>query len=254
MFSTFFQPTIIVYFKIFMSKFPILMYHNVVSNSDESAGLSISVTKLEQQFQYLAKNKYTTFHFSELEKRSSLPAKSVVLTFDDVTENQLHLAIPLLEKYNLKATFFIPFKYIGKTDLWNNGTEQIMTLEQLKSLDSKYVELGHHSYEHKAYGSLSEIEINEDFDKSYQFIYQSAIKVFPVLAYPYGNYPKKGIPNKNFKKLLIKNNIKFGLRIGNRLNSFPFSDPYELKRIDIKGEDSLLKFKIKMKIGKLNLF
>lgn len=237
-----------------MSRFPILMYHNVVLNDEESIGLSISAAKLEQQFYYLAKNNYTTFHFSELENRTNLPTKSVVLTFDDVTENQLHLAMPLLEKYNLKATFFIPFKYIGKTDLWNNGTEKIMTLEQLKALNSKYVELGHHSYEHKAYASLSEIEINEDFDKSYQTINQSGLNVFPALAYPYGNYPKKGIPNKLFKKRLIKNNIKFGLRIGNRLNSFPFSDPYEIKRIDIKGEDSLLIFKIKMKIGKLNLF
>jgi peptidoglycan/xylan/chitin deacetylase (PgdA/CDA1 family) len=43
-----------------------------------------------------------------------------VLTFDDVTENQL-LCLSFTEKYNLKATFFIPFQYIGKADLWNQG-------------------------------------------------------------------------------------------------------------------------------------
>lgn len=237
-----------------MSRVPILMYHNVVSNSDLSLGLSISEAKLEEQFHYLAKNKYATFHFSELENCTNLPSKSVIITFDDVTENQLNFAVPLLEKYNLKATFFIPFKYIGKTDLWNNGTEKIMTLEQLKSLNSNHIELGHHSYEHKAYGSLTESEINEDFDKCYEIIQQSGLKVSPALAYPYGNFPKKGIANKEFKKVLEKNNIKFGLRIGNRVSSFPFSDPFEIKRIDIKGEDSLFIFKVKMKIGKLNLF
>lgn len=226
----------------------------MVSNPELSIGLSISVTKLEEQFQFLAKNNYTTFHFSELENRTKLPSKCVVLTFDDVTKNQLDFALPLLEKYNLKATFFIPFKYIGKTDLWNGGTERIMNLEQLKSLDPKRVELAHHSYKHSAYSSLSESEINHDFEKCYQIIKKSGLNVAPALAYPYGNFPKKGEGNKNFKKILEKNNIKFGLRIGNRLTSFPFSDPYAIKRIDIKGEDSLFVFKVKMKIGKLSLF
>jgi peptidoglycan/xylan/chitin deacetylase (PgdA/CDA1 family) len=53
---------------------------------------------------------------------STIPPKSVVLTFDDVTENQL-LCLSFTEKYNLKATFFIPFQYIGKADLWNQGKE-----------------------------------------------------------------------------------------------------------------------------------
>lgn len=237
-----------------MSKLPILMYHNVVSNSKLSTGLAMSVNKLEEQFQYLAENKYETFHFSELENKTKLPSKSVVITFDDVTENQLIFAFPLLEKYNLKATFFIPFNFIGRTDLCDSRPEKIMTLEQLKSLNPKYIELGHHSFEHIAYSTLNETEINEDFTNSYEIIRQSGLKVSPVVAYPYGNFPKRGSANKTFKKTVKKNNIKFGLRIGNRLNSFPFSDPYEIKRIDIKGEDSLFVFKLKMRIGKLSMF
>ena len=154
----------------------------------------------------------------------------------------------------MKATFFIPFKFIGRTDLCDSKPEKIMTLEQLKTLDPKYVELGHHSFEHKTYSSLSESEINDDFDKCYEIIRQSGLNVSPALAYPYGNFPKRGIANKAFKKVLQKNSIKFGLRIGNRINSFPFSNPFAIKRIDIKGEDSLFVFKLKLKIGKLSLF
>jgi peptidoglycan/xylan/chitin deacetylase (PgdA/CDA1 family) len=53
-----------------------------------------------------------------------------VLTFDDVTENQL-LCLSFTEKYNLKATFFIPFQYIGKADLWNQG-KKIMSVQDPK--------------------------------------------------------------------------------------------------------------------------
>ena len=43
-------------------------------------------------------------------------------------------------------------------------------------------------------------------------------------------------------------------RIGNRVNSFPLQSKFEIQRIDIKGQDTLLKFKWKLKIGKLSLF
>jgi hypothetical protein len=61
---------------------------------------------------------------------STIPPKKV-LTFDDVTENQL-LCLSFTEKYNLKATF-IPFQYIGKADLWNQE-KKIMSVQDLKSL------------------------------------------------------------------------------------------------------------------------
>lgn len=237
-----------------MNKLPVLMYHNVCPTENDSRGLCISKSKLEQQFDYLSKNNYKTYHFSELEKMKNIPEKSIVITFDDVTENQLIYAVPLLDKYNLKASFFIPFSYLGKTDTWNLGSEKIMTIEQLKQLNPRYIELGHHSYEHKKYASMSELEIQKDFLECNTIIEDNDLKVFSVLAYPYGNYPKTKIGRQEFKNIINKNGIKFGLKIGNRPNRFPFKDNYEIKRIDIKGEDSYLAFKLKLRFGKLKLF
>lgn len=235
-----------------MTRLPILMYHNV-SNDKNSSGLTIFTEKLEEQFRYLNENGYTAYHFSELENRTSIESKSVIITFDDVTVNQLVYAVPLLQKYNLKASFFIPFGYIGNADLWNSGKEKIMSIEQLKSLDNR-VELGLHSFEHKKYAALTEAEINADFSKCFEIIEQNGLKVYNALAYPYGNYPKKEPHKSNFISVLKQNNVKAGLRIGNRINKFPFKNPYEIMRIDIKGQDSLLKFKFKLRFGKLKLF
>jgi len=235
-----------------MTRLPILMYHNV-SEDKNSKGLTIFKNKLEEQFAYLNEKGYTTYHFSELENKASINPKSVIITFDDVTVNQLVYAVPLLEKYNLKATFFIPFEYIGNVDLWNYGKEKIMSIEQLKALDGK-VELGLHSFAHKRYATLTKEEINDDFSKCFEIIEQNELKVYNALAYPYGNYPKKE-PNKSkFIEVLKQNNVKAGLRIGNKINKFPFKNPYEIMRIDVKGEDSLLKFKLKLRFGKLKLF
>jgi peptidoglycan/xylan/chitin deacetylase (PgdA/CDA1 family) len=234
------------------------MYHNICESEKESNKLTISMQKLEKQFQYLKDNDYKTFHFDELEKMKSIPKKSIVLTFDDVTENQLVFAVPLLDKFNLKASFFIPFSYIGKTDLWNQSSgisgEKIMTIEQLKQLNIERIELGYHSYLHKKYSLLSELEIENDFIKCEEIIKANNLKIYPALAYPFGNYPKNGIEKENFKQIVAKNKIKFGLKIGNRPNRFPFKDNYEIKRIEIKGNHSLMTFRLKIKWGKLKLF
>lgn len=229
-----------------MSRLPILMYHNVSSQNKDSKGLTISTEKLEEQFIYLTENNYTSFHLSELENRKSIPKKSIVLTFDDVTENQYTYALPLLQKYKLKAVFFIPFYYIGKTDLWNTGKEKIMSISQLKSIDSKTIEFGFHSYKHRDYKTLNNEEIKQDFDNCKKIITENNFTIYPSLAYPYGSFPRKKIDNSNFNLQLKKNEIKYGLRIGNRPNQFPFKKNYEIQRIDIKGEENLFKFKYKI--------
>lgn len=237
-----------------MARLPVLMYHNVSPNNSESVELTISTSKFEEQLQYLAEKNYTAIFASELMNSNEIPPKSVVLTFDDVTENQLLYAFPLLKKYKCKATFFIPFAYIGKTDAWNDGSEKIMSIEQLQSLDSEVVELGHHSYLHRKYASLTADEIQDDFDQSFEIIRQNNLTVVPALAYPYGNFPKKGVQNEVFFDLLQKNGIQLAFRIGNRTNKFPLKDNFKIKRIDVKGQDSLLTFKWKLRVGKLRLF
>lgn len=237
-----------------MSKLPILMYHNVVVDETKSVDLSISVARLEAQFKFLRDNNYTTFHFKDLERLQELPSKSIILTFDDVTECQLLHAVPLLQKYQLKASFFIPFSFVGNFDYWIEGKEKIMSVEQLKSLDSTLIELGYHSFEHKRYSALSQEELETDFVRSNNFIKDNQLDIKPVLAYPFGNYAKKQAQFAVFEKIMRENGIKYGLRIGNRVNKFPFKNNYLVKRIDIKGEDSLFRFKLKLKIGKLKLF
>ena len=236
-----------------MSKLPILMYHNVCENDQHSHGLSISASRLESHLRYLRDNYYSSFHLSELENAHTIPEKSVVITFDDVTRNQLLYALPLLIEYNLKATFFIPFGYIGETDKWNEGGEKIMSMSELQSLDSR-VELAFHSYAHKKYTTMSEDEIKEDFDKCLKIAKDNGLKMYNAVAYPFGNFPKAKAENAGFNTVLREKGIKMGLRIGNRINRFPFKNPFAIERIDIKGQDSLMKFKLKVRFGKLKLF
>ncbi|WP_121967054.1 polysaccharide deacetylase family protein [Myroides sp. N17-2] len=233
-----------------MSKLPILMYHNVQNDSEQLKQFSIHCKLLEEQLKYFAQHNYSTLHFSELDTLTTLPKKSVVITFDDVTVNQLEYAVPLLEKYNLKATFFIPFYYLGKSDEWNDSSVPIMTADQVKSLPS-CIELGYHSYKHRRYASLTPEEVIQDFIDSNQVILENDFKVYPVLAYPFGNFPRKDPERSAFFDIIRTYKMKYAVRIGNRLSQYPFGAPYEINRIDIKGTESMLGFKWKLNIGKL---
>lgn len=233
-----------------MSRLPILMYHHI--NTETSRGLTISAEKLERQLKYLSDNGYQTHHFADLAQMSALPKGAhAVITFDDAYVSQMELAIPLLRKYNMKATIFVPLDFIGKVDEWNRGAYPIMDLDQLKSLDPKIIELGHHSYYHKRFDELSNAEIEADMRRSLEYVSEKELNFSPIIAYPYGKFPKEKTRNGIFKKILSKNGMAFGLRIGNRINTFPFKDPFEIQRLDIKGEYSMLKFKQKLKLGKL---
>lgn len=226
------------------------MYHKV--SASQSEGLTISVVKLEAQFQYLSENGYRSYHLSELMNLVKLPSKkSVVITFDDGYESQQEYVIPLLEKYGLKATFFIPLKYIGKTDAWNTPSFPLMNVAQLKSINPMVVELGYHSFAHQKYNELSLSEIEDDTQLAFETASENTLPLTATLAYPYGKFPRKNPEKELFFNHLQAKQFVYGLRIGNRVNRFPFKNPYEINRIDVKGEYSLGKFKRKLKFGKL---
>lgn len=233
-----------------MTRLPILMYHNIVPQ--KGTGLTIGISEFESQLQYLSKKGYQSVSVANLIKpETKLSKKTVVITFDDVYENQLLYAVPLLEKYNFKATFFIPFSFIGKKDDWNTGKEQIMTIAQLKELTSRGFELAHHSFTHPNFKTLTEVDLISEFQQSTTVIKQNQLQVTPAVAYPYGKFPKDNLKFNQFSATLRSQGIVCGFRIGNRVNKLPFQNLFTIQRLDIKGEDSMFTFARKVKLGKV---
>ncbi|WNI34878.1 polysaccharide deacetylase family protein [Chryseobacterium sp. SG20098] len=241
---------IVVYFRLYLFAFPynrlvILMYHQVEKESHED--LTVSLKNLEQQFSYLSSKKYTSYFFSEL----TLSAKrNIVITFDDGYRNNLEYLPYLLKKYNLKATIFIPTGFIEKG--YNNYS--MMTFDEIRSLDKKYFEIALHSHAHENVRNVSLDFIEKDLKKNMEILDAENIRYSKVLAYPYGKYPQKKHDKLAFFSILKELGIDFAVRIGNKVNYYPTQRPYELCRIDIKGKDSLIKFKLKLIFGRLKLF
>lgn len=99
----------------------VLMYHRVDQHVTDPWNLTVSPENFEGHLQFLKKTGLVKPLNSV--KRDFLSANTlkpaVVITFDDgYVDNYLN-AKPLLEKYNLPATFFISNKHIGaKKEFW----------------------------------------------------------------------------------------------------------------------------------------
>lgn len=92
-------------------KYPrILMYH-MISNHIKGAkfnSLRVSPSMFEKQIAYLSSNGWSFYTMSEIaQKKETLPNKSIAITFDDGYEDNFTNALPILEKYNAKATIYL---------------------------------------------------------------------------------------------------------------------------------------------------
>jgi peptidoglycan/xylan/chitin deacetylase (PgdA/CDA1 family) len=88
-----------------------IMYHGVTNeNSNYFSPRHISSDQFERHLKYFSKE-FDVISISEafeyLKNNYKMRRKTLTISFDDGYRNNLYNALPLLEKYNMKATFFV---------------------------------------------------------------------------------------------------------------------------------------------------
>ena len=99
---------------------PVFMYHHVNDSVPVNAialGLTLPTQRFESHVRYLASNKIGTMTAWELVdalERGHVPRNVAVLTFDDGYEDAATIVFPLLQRYGMRATFFVNAGTIGR--------------------------------------------------------------------------------------------------------------------------------------------
>jgi peptidoglycan/xylan/chitin deacetylase (PgdA/CDA1 family) len=118
---------------------------------DTNETLNITPKRFEEQLKFLKDRGYTTISFEQLNSAFSnqykLPAKPIILSFDDSTSSHYSTVYPLLKKYGFKGTFFVTTGYIGK--------EKHLTEGQIKEMYDGGMEISSHSITHPDLTKLS---------------------------------------------------------------------------------------------------
>ncbi|WP_185974299.1 polysaccharide deacetylase family protein [Litoribacter populi] len=106
----------------------VLMYHKIGSPKTDPWKLAVSERNFDAQMKWLARNckVISTAEMVENLKTGKVKSRTIALTFDDGYQDNYLLAKPILEKYNLPATFFISDKCLEeRTGFWWDELEEI---------------------------------------------------------------------------------------------------------------------------------
>ena len=138
-------------------KIPIISYHSI---SDENCPISLSLKEFEKQLVFFKKNNFHSIHFNEIKNTSK---KKFIITFDDGYKDLITNALPLLKKYNFKATCLIISNLIGKRNIWDEYKKNVKDKELMNLSDINYwlkngMKIGSHSKNHKKLTKLDEKE------------------------------------------------------------------------------------------------
>jgi hypothetical protein len=237
---------------------PVLMYHKVI-DAGFPDDLTITTQELERQFRHLNKKKYTPIFLSDLlshlYENKQLPSKPVLLTFDDGYKNNYTYLYPLLKKYSLKASIFLVAGFIESSGDSGQCKNEYLHVNDISNMSNEVVQFGLHSYDHKSYNDLTISQIEEDIRSCRVRLKSLHIPYQPCLAYTYGAFPRKDTKKRSqMFRTMQANGIQCAFRIGNRVNKIPVKDKFLLQRIDIRGDESLARFKLILVTGKKIFF
>lgn len=157
-------------------RLPVLMYHRVSPYAERYA---IPLWRFEQQLDWLQSNGYTTVTVGQVYDfmygAGTLPAKPIVITFDDGDRSQWDASLAL-DKRGMKGVFFIT---TGQTRLddW-----------QLRSMADRGHEIGSHTITHPSLPNLSSASLYHELVESRRVLEQATGRPVEYLAYPFGEY------------------------------------------------------------------
>ncbi|OUJ71208.1 polysaccharide deacetylase family protein [Hymenobacter crusticola] len=124
----------------FEHKALVLMYHRVADLESDVWDLAVTPTHFEQHLQLLKQfgNVMPVAELIQNLRRKTLPKRSIAITFDDGYADNYLAAKPLLEQYQLPATFFIATATIDQDqEFWWDVLEYIfLCVNPLPSLFS----------------------------------------------------------------------------------------------------------------------
>ncbi len=197
---------------------PVITYHRISLATTND--MTVTPELFRRHMQFLADNNYSSITMDQwcdtVLNGKKLPAKPVMITFDDAWETQYKNALPILNEFGFKATFYAYTAVVG-----NRTT---MTYNQLSNLVQQGHNVGCHSATHS---NLTKPFKSEDAEKFRARLIRETVDAkktietnigFPVkhFCYPYGYY------NTNLIAMLKKAGFISGVTVNpapNSLNS-----------------------------------
>lgn len=237
---------------------PVLMYHKIGTPPKKSKlkKLWVSADAFRKQLAYLRSHKYTPILFSEIKKfeanPATLPAKPILITFDDGYANNFEEAFPILKDFGMKGNIFLVFETIGKDNIWHEpeAEPRIPMLNKgqiLEMQESGLVEFGSHTMRHR---NLDRAELHDvvwEATESKKRLEELLGREVTAFAYPYGS----GAYHPRVRQAAREAGYLHDFGIKQGITPFPWDDAAgPIRRLFIRGDDLMLDFHLNVTRGK----
>jgi len=146
---------------------PILMYHRIEETTDTSTNAKYysSPTKFRRQMRALYLEGYTAVTLQQVwdywHDEGTLPAKPIVLTFDDGTSGQVENTLPVLEKYGWPGVISVVVPNVSDA-----GGSLSISPDQIRRLLDAGWELDSHSMTHPDMTTVSAARLQYELTES----------------------------------------------------------------------------------------
>lgn len=234
---------ILLYLK-FKNYVPILMYHRIADIPGDRNALPKE--RFEQQLQYLSLHNYHTITPDDLYNyyvnNIKLPPNPILLTFDDGYTDNYTDALPLLQKYNMKAVVFPIYNWIGKTNEWENFGKKsttTMTIDELKSWQNQGMDIQPHTANHPFLTQCNHQQLKLELSTAKQQFETLLQKTMDYLCYPYGFF------NQQVIDVTKQSQYKMAFAIFDHVPLWHIN-LFALPRIPIPSHQKMWEFKLKV--------
>ena len=213
-------------------KLPILLYHNVTSAyRAEDEQLHITPERFREHMTALKANGFTPISFQEYYdyrvNGAFLPAKPIIISFDDGYITNYEYAYPILKELNMKATFFAVTRSSFYPTAFPIPHYDWKMANEMQS--SGLIEIESHSYTHPRHADLTLQKIEQEARLSYFDIKTFLHKEPLVYSYPNGSF------SEQTKQIVRKAGYKMQVKVGNDGVNTDRTPLDELIRINIGG-------------------
>lgn len=224
---------------------PIYMYHHVSSlptHNPLDYGLTVTTADFDAQLTWMQSQGYHAITMTELFDTfyygKALPAKPMILTFDDGYADVYTYALPALLAHHYRGVFYIITGMIGGN---------YMTWNQVRDMDRSGMQIASHTIHHINLGAPpAGTTTQAELVKSKEKLEAMLKKPIQFFCYPTGepfHHDSLAI-----QQIVLKDLFEDGY-LGATLDPFAFNSalqdsalPYELPRIRVSGGETLKEF------------
>jgi len=229
---------------------PILMYHAFGQPGESASRYILPARRFERQMAWLKRLHYHVLSLEDyLRYRAEdrlPPTRSIVITVDDGYADNYAVAYPILRRYGFPATIFLVSGNVGDANRWDKQgllrDRPLMAWAKIQEMMHGGMTFGAHTQTHPMLTAVTADRAHAEIVGSRTDLAQALDRPIVLFSYPHGQY------DATARSIVEQVGYSGACTTRAGLNS-PSTPKFELRRTEVRGTDSLLRFALAVWLG-----